>query len=178
MVKHKFYADYPVQPYISEDRDLELWEAYPEKFPYGKVSRFNMTPLKEGLLPGEIVLLWRIGFNNYTNESHVVNYFEYRYGINHDDSIDKLLNEEYIRLSSAKETLDLITVPQLKRILKSKALPLSGNRLEILTRVLENCTDEELEDSFTLRKYVLLEKGKKVLAQYDDIIQKHGPKNL
>lgn len=178
MIKHKFYENYPVHPYISPDRDLEMWENYPEKFPYAKVSKFNMTPLDEGLLPGDIVLLWRIGFNNYTNESHVVNYFEYRYGIDHDASIQKLIDGGYIELSSAKNTLDLITVPELKRMLKAKSLPVSGNREVIVLRVLANLSEEDLESSFTLRKYVLLDEGKKMLAKYEDIIQKHGPKNL
>lgn len=178
MVTHKFYEDYPVQPYISEARDLEAWEAFPERFPYGKVSRFNMTPLEEGLLPGEIVLLWRIGFNNYSNESHVVEYFEYRYGINHNASIDKLIKESYICKSRAMDTIDLITVPELKRILKTKSLAVSGKRLDIVSRVLENFSEEELAELYSLRKYILCDKGKKALAKHDDIIKKHGPKNL
>lgn len=178
MSTHKFYEDYPVQPYISEERDLEAWEAFPERFPYGKVSRFNMTPLEEGLLPGEIVLLWRIGFNNYSNQSHVVDYFEYRYGIDHKRSIAKLIDESYISVSSAMDTLDLISVSELKRILKTKKVPVSGKRLDIVSRVLENFSEEELANSYSLRKYILCDKGKKALAKHEDIIKKHGPKNL
>ena len=39
LIKHKFYIDYPEQPYISPERDLKEWEERPEKFPYKKVEK-------------------------------------------------------------------------------------------------------------------------------------------
>ena len=85
----KVYKDYDHQPYISDHRNLLEWESTPEKYPYAKVERKQMVLLEEGLFPGDIVMLWRIGFNNFTNESTIPDYFEYRYGIHSDESINR-----------------------------------------------------------------------------------------
>lgn len=177
-ITHPIYQDYPNQPYINPKRDMELWESFPEKFPYGKVSKFNMTFVEDELLPGDIVLLWRISHGSYTTESHVTEYFEYRYGIDHDASIEKLLIKGYIIKGTAFDSLDLLNVAELKRILKDNNLPLSGNKSDVFNRVVENVDKKDLESYFTMRRYILLDKGQDILKRHDDIIQKHGPKKL
>ena len=56
----EMYNDYEVKPYISPERDLATWllEAKP-------VPKRNMVRLEEGLLPGDIILLWRINFGTF-----------------------------------------------------------------------------------------------------------------
>ena len=177
LIKHKFYIDYPEQPYISKERDLKLWESNPEKFPYSKVERKQMIRLEEGILPGDLVLLWRINFDNFTNESVIPQYFEYRYGLDAYNSLDLLINLEMIREGSVIETLDLITSPVLKRFLKDKKISITGKKEEILNRVKDNFSEEELSKLITLRKYKITPYGIKVLNKYyDEVIIKHGPK--
>lgn len=177
-VTHPFYKDYPNQPYINPKRDLESWEAFPEKFPYGKVSKFNMTDVEDGLLPGDIVLLWRISHGSYTNQTHVTEYFEYRYGVNHDESINKLLKKDYIKKGTAFDTLDLLNMTELKRILKAEGLSLSGNKKDVFNRIVEHVDKNALASYFNQRRYILLDKGQALLKRHDDIIQKHGPKKM
>ena len=41
------------------------------------VPRKNMEETSEGLLPGDIILLWRIQFGTFTTETSFSKYFEY-----------------------------------------------------------------------------------------------------
>lgn len=173
---HPVYKDYPEQPYISPNRDLKAWIETPEQFPYGKVEKRQMIRLPEGLLPGDVVMLWRIHFNNFTNESVIPQYFEYRYGVNSDESINTLTNLKYITLGTSKDTLNLLNMTVLKRILKNNNLPVKGKKEELTNRILNNIPEEKLEESFSLRKYNITESGENILKKYDNIIQLHGPK--
>ncbi len=177
-ITHPLYKDYPNQPYISPDRDLDLWEKHPEKFPYSKVTKFNMTELEDSLFPGDIILLWRVGLGNYNTESHITNYFEYRYGINHDDSLKKLMDKSLIIKLNAKASLNQLNIPELKNILKALHLPLIGNKSELMIHIQRNVSEHDLENMFSVRTFEITDKGQALLKKYDDIIQKHGPKKL
>lgn len=176
MIRSKLYEDYPEHPYIAPTRDLRDWEQYPEKYPYSKVERAQMIRVEEGVLPGDIIMLWRIGFDNFTNETSIPNYFEYRYGVNSDVSIQSLMDKGYVYQEDAKGSLDLLSMPLLKRILDLKGLKKSGNKQMLLERVLESFDEKELESAFSLRRYRIHEEGTALLKKYNAIIQKHGPK--
>lgn len=174
----KVYEDYPEQPYIALDRDVNDWEKYPEKYPYSKVEKNQMIRLKEGVLPGDFIMLWRIGFDNFTNETVIPAYFEYRYGINDQTSKQLLMDLGYMYEGDVLETLPLITAPVLKRILKDKGLSTSGKKDDLVERVTQLVDKEELSQIITLRRYVITKSGRKLLNKYPEIIQKHGPKSL
>ena len=55
------YEDYMIKPYVSPDRD--------PKEGVKPVPKRNMEPLADGLLAGDIILLWRINFGTFTNET-------------------------------------------------------------------------------------------------------------
>lgn len=175
-ITSKVYSDYPEQPFISENRNLEQWEQYPERFPYSKVEKKQMIRTKEGLLPGDIVLLWRIGFDNFTNETHIPDYFEYRYGVDSNQSLKDLIDKKYVYVESAQNTLDLISSPILKRILKENDLKVGGKKQELVDRLISNLSEQQLESSFETRRIKITKEGKKVLDSHQDIITKHGPK--
>lgn len=175
-ITHPIYQNYPEQPYISPDRDIVAWEKTPEKFPYGVVEKKQMERLPEGLLPGDVVLLWRIHFNNFTNETVIPQYFEYRYGINSTDSMNTLMNLGYVQRLGAKESVHLLNMTLLKRILQNHGLATKGKKEEVLLRINENLSEKQLDQELSLRRYQITPKGEKVLSKYDDIIQKHGPK--
>ncbi|MCC9955426.1 hypothetical protein HK115_09460, partial [Streptococcus agalactiae] len=70
----EIYKNYPNIPYISPERDLA-------EINFSKVvPRKNMEETSEGLLPGDIILLWRIQFGTFTTETSFSKYFEYIYG--------------------------------------------------------------------------------------------------
>lgn len=74
----KYYSDYPVIPYISDERSSD-WIERAEMFPKQSIiSKSTMTRYPDGLLPGHIYMLYWL--EKYTNKI-VPEYFEYRYGI-------------------------------------------------------------------------------------------------
>lgn len=175
-ITHPVYQDYPEQPYISPQRDLQAWMDTPERFPYGRVPRANMIRNEDGLLPGHVVMLWLVDVSQITNESFVPQYFEYRYGVEAEEAKQLLVKKGYARICAAPDSLELLNADVLKRLLKQKALPLSGKKDELLRRVFENFTEGEIAAFTTLRRYKITEKGKAVLARHFAVIERHGMK--
>lgn len=175
-ITHPVYRDYPEQPYISKDRDLEAWVRTPERFPYSRVSRANMVRTEEGLLPGHIVMLWLVDVSNITNEFIAPQYFEYRYGVEAEESKQVLAEKGYAVIGDAADSLPLLNADTIKRLLKQKSLPLSGKKEELLRRALENFNDKELANFTSLRRYRITPEGKEVLNRHLDIIERHGMK--
>lgn len=177
-VTHPVYRDYPEQPYISPDRDLDAWLNTPERFPYGRVSRANMERTPEGLLPGQIVMLWLMDVSHMTNESIMPQYFEYRYGVQAQEAKDFLVEKGYASIAGVEDALPLLNAEVIKRMLKSKNLPLSGKKGELVGRVLHEFDQKELAELVGLRLYQVSPQGKELLARHGDIIKRHGPKKL
>lgn len=104
------YEDYTIKPYISPDRDPnEVVKPVPKR---------NMEPLADGLLAGDIILLWRINFGTFTNETWYPKYFEYTYGIDGPSHLTQLLENGYAYEESAFSSLDHLNSSQKKAILK------------------------------------------------------------
>ncbi len=175
-VTHPVYKDYPEQPYISPYRDLKLWEKYPERFPYGIVDKKQMQRLAEGILPGHVVLLWRIHLTTFTNQSVIPQYFEYRYGVDSKECVQTLQKLGFAQICSAKESLDALNMIVLKRILQSNGLETKGKKGELLQRIQDNLSEQRLAELFPLRKYKTTSAGEELISKYDSIIKKHGPK--
>lgn len=177
-ITHPVYRDYPEQPYISKDRDLEAWVKTPERFPYGRVPRANMVRTEEGLLPGDVVMLWLMDVSEITNQFIPPQYFEYRYGVDAEESKRVLTDKGYAVICGAKDSLPLLNAGVIKRLLKQKNLPLSGRKEELLRRALDNFTEEEAAGQIGLRRWRITPRGKAVLGRHMDIIMKHGPKKM
>lgn len=175
-ITHPVYRDYPEQPYISADRDLEAWVSTPERFPYGRVPRSNMVRNQDGLLPGHVVMLWLIDVSEITNETVAPQYFEYRYGVEAEEAKRLLVSKGFAVLCGALDTLPLLSADVVKRLLKQKNLPLSGRKGELVQRVLDHFTPDEVAAFTALRRYRITEAGKAVLDRHRDVIRRHGMK--
>ena len=167
------YEDYAVKPYISPERDLATEDFKP-------VPKRNMEPLADGLLAGDIILLWRIQFGTFTNETWYPKYFEYTYGIDAPKRLEKLLAEGYAFGESAFDSLDHITGTLKKKILKEKGVAgLSKMKAVDLDDALSlHVTEEELGAYFTVRGIALTEKGEQALAENQTVIDRHPKKKF
>ena len=58
------YKDHQVKTFICPERDVDAWLLNPKPVP-----KRNMVLLKENLLAGDIILLWRIHFGTFTTET-------------------------------------------------------------------------------------------------------------
>lgn len=78
----KYYSEYPYDPFISEDRELNsTWLKQVAMFPdQSLVKREMMTRFKDGFLPGHVYMLYWLDKYPY-GYRRVPSYFEYKYGI-------------------------------------------------------------------------------------------------
>ncbi|HEL1619209.1 TPA: hypothetical protein TXL63_001029 [Streptococcus suis] len=171
----EMYKDHEVKPYISPERDLATWllEAKP-------VPKRNMIRLEEGLLAGDIILLWRVNFGTFTTTTPYSKYFEYIYGINGPAHMEKLLADGYVYLESAFDSLDHITSTAKKNILKAEDVTgLSKMKAADLdTALRDHLTEEKLAPYFAVRGYALTEKGRAALENHPEVIDKHPKKKM
>lgn len=166
------YEDYTIKPYISPDRDPnEVVKPVPKR---------NMEPLADGLLAGDIILLWRINFGTFTNETWYPKYFEYTYGIDGPSHLTQLVENGYAYEESAFSSLDHLNSSQKKAILKELGVKgLSKMKAADLDEALANSlSEEELGQYFTVRGIALTRKGEEALANLQEIIDRHPKKKI
>lgn len=179
-----YYRDYPELPFISNKRDLEK---FIEEVNFSKsklVPKKNMQRTKESLLPGDIILLWRINFGTFTTESikegMYPKYFEYSYGINAPDNLENLINLGYVILDKVSNSLGHNTIAVLKNLLKEKGLKglTKLKKEEVHTTILEHYSEDELLEKKLIRGYILTSKGERTLDSNQDIIERHPKKKF
>lgn len=172
------YEGYPELPYISPERDLKKCIRDLGLTSETRVPLRNMQRTEEGLLPGDIILLWRISLGTFTNESVMPKYFEYDYGIHAHQSLKDLTTEGYVIKESAYESMDHITAALLKNLLKLRQVKGYSklNKTGLIEEVKKHYSDEELGEYFDVRGMCLSESGKLALANNQFVIDKHPTK--
>lgn len=169
------YADYPEPPYISPERNLAA-----EELTVKPVPRRNMETLADGLLAGDIILLWRVAFGTFTTDSVFPKYLEYTYGINGPVHLEKLINEGFVFCETAFDSLDHVTASVKKAVLKSKGVTgLSKLKSAELDQALrQHVTEEELAGFVQVRGYALTDKGQKALKNNQAVLDRHPKKKF
>ena len=173
------YQDYDEVPYISPKRPLKEWL---DKVSDGRetlVPKRHMVRYEEDILPGYLILLWRIGFGTFRNDSIYPKYFEYNYGINGQQALEELLEKGYARELSANESLTYLSAAQLKSRLKAEKISgySSLNKDQLMTLVRSHFDEAALQDFFTLRGNELTESGQALLDRYPEVVDRHPKKN-
>lgn len=172
------YDDHSETPYISPERDLSAWLKQVEIGSESLVPKRNTVRLDDDLLPGHIILLWRIQFGTFTNDSVYPKYFEYDYGINAHQALEEVQAKGYSRQLSPFESLTYLNGAHLKSLLKSKHVTgLSKlKKADLMDKTREVFSEEELSPLFELRGFELTESGKNVLEKYNEVVDKHPKK--
>lgn len=144
------------------------------------IAKRQMIRTEEGLLPGHVIMLWRIQFGSYRTDSPHHKYFYTTYGIDAQKELEWLIDEGYVTLEKAKEGLRHLPSTKLKVLLKDKNLKgLSKmKRADLDNAMLEAFSPAELENLVTVRAYLLLPKGQEILDNHPDIIDKHPQKKI
>lgn len=164
------YQFHDEMPYVDSRYELELLEK--------PIAKKQMVRTKEGLLPGQIILLWRIQFGTYLTSSQPHKYFYTTYGIDPVKGLEELINLDLVKIDSAKDSLKQCTSMQIRKCLKDKKIKgLSKMKRQELDYILINTlTDKELEQFVTVRSYSLTSKGKEVLEHNQSIVEGHPKK--
>ena len=147
--------------------------------PKTKIPARNLVKFDNGLLPGDIILLWRINFGTFTNESVFPKYFWQDYGIDAPKHLRNLIKNGFVEVQDVFDALeDHATVVFMKDALSKKGI--SGlskeNRDGLLDLMEVEFSARELEKIFKTRGYFLTEKGEKALKQGKPAVDKHPKK--
>lgn len=93
-------------------------------------------------------------------------YLETAFGRNTGSALDRLLAGGYLEVGSIEKSIAMKTVPELKAILAEKELKTSGNKPELIQRLIDNVPIDELEAMFPLGIYQITPKGEAALEPY------------
>lgn len=125
------------------------------------------TVSRNGLYVAEILLLQYVSYGTYPHPKNgYPAFWWFEYGIrNVGAKLQSLEERGFIRMSTPIESVSSLTTPQIKEILKVHNLPLSGKKDDLVQRIKENLTDNDVSDYISERKYALTDLGKNELSE-------------
>lgn len=136
-------------------------------------------PSRTGLYPAEVLLLEYCSYGTYPGPKNgYPGFWWFEYGIRDVGAALKSLEDRgYIVFATAKESLSNFTIPQLKELLSSKDLPLTGIKADLIARVAGAFSEEELLATGVLIKYMLTELGQRELSENEYVPYMHKVHN-
>lgn len=138
----------------------------------------NKKDSENSLSPEEILMVsyadgLDVDYKNYPG------YWEYQYNSNPHHLVEGLLSKELLEVDdSLKSRLNNVLVKELKLVLKEKELKVSGNKKELIERLIAGVSEVELVNTFVNQKYRMTDIGKKLVEQHDYIKFFHSYPNL
>lgn len=90
----------------------------------------------------------------------------------------KMVDEEYFYASTDEEKLSMLTIPELKEILKNFELSTKGKKIILIQRILENISSQNLTKYLPEKMYSLSPKGIEYIKEHEDCIKLHQHRNL
>lgn len=94
----------------------------------------------------------------------IKNYMFERFGDRINEIGDEFLLSGHFELTTAEENLQKATAAELKEALKSQELKISGSKSELIKRIIDNISHEEIEKLFPNSRYKLSQLGEKAIA--------------
>lgn len=166
------YADHAEVPQVPDQ--------YLDEILLKPIAKRQMERTPEGLLPGHIIMLWRLQFGSYLTTSPHHKYFATTYGIVAQKELDWLMDQGYVTLENPVQALRHVPAQKLKLWLKEaevKGLSKMA-RADLDVQVLALWSEEELGQRFEERAYLLTEKGQETLDRHPEIVAKHPQKKF
>lgn len=103
--------------------------------------------------------------NRSTSPFKVGGYWVHDYHLDLNQEMQKYFRSGYLQFASISFSLSKTTVPELKKILSSHQLKVSGKKAELIQRILENIPEEDLQ-VYAYRHIQLTESGRKVADEH------------
>ena len=172
------YKDHAEVPYISPTRNLKEWLDLVSIGSENLVPKRNTIRFEEDLLPGHLILLWRIQFGTFTTSSGYPKYFEYDYGINAEQALKEVIEKGYATQLSAMDSLPYLNAAQLKSVLKQFGLKGFSklNKEGLMELAQAELTEDQISPYFTIRGYKITPAGAAILAKYPEVVNRHPKK--
>ena len=96
-------------------------------------------------------------------------YQETAFGRNVIPARDRLLTQGFLEVGDLRTNIALRTVPDIKAVLAEKGLKTTGNKTELIQRLLDYVPEDEIEEMFPVGKYKITEAGVRAMKPYSII---------
>lgn len=96
-------------------------------------------------------------------------YADSAFGRNVGPALQRALKNGYLVLGGIEKSINLKTVPELKAILAEHELKISGKKAELVHRLVDNLSSQELKELFPVGVYEITPKGEQALETYSII---------
>lgn len=106
-------------------------------------------------------------WNNLPCGTVVRNYKLDEFGERINTILPEFLESGLLRTSTGAENASRATVPELKELLKQRGLSAAGKKPELIQRVCDNFSEQELEARFTEAFYTLTEEGRRAINFFE-----------
>ncbi len=127
-------------------------------------------PSKNGLRPHEIFMLSHAPHYN-TERNSFPQFWHYEFGIDNPQAIlNMLLERGFIRIATAKESVEKLKVPELKEILSEHGIKAAGKKVDLVALVRENVSEEDLGTKIPFRRYALTDLGEQEVKENEYVI--------
>lgn len=140
----------------------------------------DAIPSKQGLFPHEILVL-DYAHTFYTDENSFQGFWWYRYGVRDVQVVlTSLVKRGFLQIGDIRSTLEKQNATVIKEVLKTHELKLSGEKAELVQRLLDSIPESELNERFPKRTYALTDLGEAALDEevYVSYIHRHGVEDL
>jgi len=133
----------------------------------------DAIPSPNGLYPHEVLALnYAHRYCTYDTTFHIS--WLYDYGIKDMGVVfSSLLERGFLQLGGIESSLNMATVDLLKDILADSKLKVSGKKVELIKRLIDNIPPEILSEKYKKRVYQLTELGKEELKRESYVIFAH-----
>ena len=133
----------------------------------------NAFPSSNGLYPHEILML-DYASSYKTSGNSFQNFWKWNYSVLAPQSVlDSLFERGFICRGNAASALKRFVVADLKALLTQKGAKASGKKEELISRILETYSTEELEETIPDRNYALTELGEQELKENEYVPYLH-----
>ena len=136
----------------------------------------NCIPSERGLYVAEILLLYYCQKGDYPKPKNgYPGFWWFEYGIrNIGYVLDSLAQRGFIQLAPLNRSIGSLTVPELKKLLKSVNAPVSGKKADLILRVQKHVSDDSLLAAGAKQKYELTPLGEKELEDNSYVPYMHN----
>lgn len=159
------------RPFYREDSYYTIY-SYPETTMGSRVITFEERkkttfPSKHGLYIAEILLLEYCKKGDYPKPKYgYPGFWWFSYGIRDvGNALKSLAQRGFIQLVSIRNSVDCLTVAEMKQLLKDAGKPVSGKKTDLIDRVKEFVSEEALLSMGVVQKYRLTDLGKAELEE-------------
>jgi hypothetical protein len=175
-IKQTAAQDNPPLVKITFSQEPPAHSPSPDMVPLSVLVK-NAVPTKRGLYPHETLMLdYAHTFSTSSRNNHYPGFWYYEYSVEHPGAVLKSLEKRgFIQPGDLRSAIQNLTVPMIKKELKTIGQKVSGKKAELIDRLLENASLEDLEKKFPVRFYELTESGQQELAenQYVPYLHRH-----